>query len=637
MNEKVALVSMPFASLSHPGIGISLLQAGLRERSVPCDIYYFNLLFGSALGFDLYCQLGELSPPSALIGDWIFAHCVFGERMESDKDYVASFLQEQYGDYFDFGLTLKALEARDRAQQLIEDCLKSVRWDEYAIVGFTTSYQQNVASLALAKRLKESYPDLKIVFGGANCETEMGVQLHKQFNFIDFVCSGEGDLAFPELVSRLFAGQDVTMISGMITRSGNETTIPQQLTWPVHDVDALPYPNYDDYFGQLKAARLDYTFEPLIPFESSRGCWWGAKLHCTFCGLNGSTMAYRSKSPDRALEEVLQLAEKYGKNILAVDNIFDLKYLNSFFPDLATLNLGLTFHYETKVNLKKSQLKLLREAGVTHLQPGIESLSTNVLRLMKKGCNLLQNIQCLKWGKEYGLDIAWNFLYGFPGEDPADYLRMSEIIPSLAHLEPPVGCGKVRMDRHSPYFMQPGTYGLENVRPQDAYQYVYPLGPNVLAQIAYYFDFDCDGRESTEQYAAAALDQIRAWQSASDRGQLLAFDDGETLTIEDTRDSEIKISFRLEEPARSLYLFCDEAKSLAEIEAFLITLPDYDATTWFLRLELETLLSQRLMVSDASSFLSLAIIRSGSTDISGTADGQVLPSQISTAPVGLGG
>ena len=48
---------------------------------------------------------------------------------------------------------------------------------------------------------------------------------------------------------------------------------------------------------------------PTLLFETSRGCWWGAKSHCTFCGLNGETMAFRSKSPRRALDELEQLGD----------------------------------------------------------------------------------------------------------------------------------------------------------------------------------------------------------------------------------------------------------------------------------------------------------------------------------------
>ena len=57
-------------------------------------------------------------------------------------------------------------------------------------------------------------------------------------------------------------------------------------------------PDFDDYFGAAQAPSYCDTVVRLSA-ESSRGCWWGAKSHCTFCGLNGGTMAFRAKSAER--------------------------------------------------------------------------------------------------------------------------------------------------------------------------------------------------------------------------------------------------------------------------------------------------------------------------------------------------
>jgi len=53
------------------------------------------------------------------------------------------------------------------------------------------------------------------------------------------------------------------------------------------------------------------------------------------------------------------------------------------------LTANLQLFYEVKVNLRYDQLAMLRAGGVRAIQPGIESLSNQVLRLMKKGCTSL--------------------------------------------------------------------------------------------------------------------------------------------------------------------------------------------------------------------------------------------------------
>ena len=70
-----------------------------------------------------------------------------------------------------------------------------------------------------------------------------------------------------------------------------------------------------------------------IPFESARGCWWGQKHHCVFCGLNGSTMRFRAKSPDRVFAELVHQARRYRSfRFEAVDNILDMGYLTTLLP-----------------------------------------------------------------------------------------------------------------------------------------------------------------------------------------------------------------------------------------------------------------------------------------------------------------
>jgi ribosomal peptide maturation radical SAM protein 1 len=177
------------------------------------------------------------------------------------------------------------------------------------------------------------------------------------------------------------------------------------------------------------------------------------------CGLNGSSMAFRSKSPARTLEEVETLVQRYGRlDLQAVDNIIDVRYLRDVLPQLRERAYDLSLFYETKANVRKDHVRLLRESGVDRIQPGIESLSTPILRFMRKGVTAFQNVQLLKWCAEYGLRVFWNVIYGFPGEPPEEYARMATIVPALEHLSPP-SLGPLVLDRFSPYHERPGDFG----------------------------------------------------------------------------------------------------------------------------------------------------------------------------------
>ena len=75
--KDVVLVSMPFASVAHPAIGISSIKAVLESRGINCEIQYLNLKFAAKIGFHCYNTFGELAPPTSLVGDWIFKDCLF--------------------------------------------------------------------------------------------------------------------------------------------------------------------------------------------------------------------------------------------------------------------------------------------------------------------------------------------------------------------------------------------------------------------------------------------------------------------------------------------------------------------------------------------------------------------------------
>lgn len=207
--RRTLLVNMPFAGRRTPSVGLSLLKAALERDGLPCDIRYFNLTFAELIGSTRYDQIAEVYT-SRLLGEWLFARELHGDRLPPAEDYFA--------------------------------------------LGGIGSY--------------------------------------------DLVASpGDADVFSPE--------------EALVT-----------------DMDALPCPDFDDFFAQARAAHQDER-DIFLQFETARGCWWGAKQHCTFCGLNGDTMNFRSKSPARAVlsTAVLRLMRK---GVSALQNIQLLRWCAEF-------------------------------------------------------------------------------------------------------------------------------------------------------------------------------------------------------------------------------------------------------------------------------------------------------------------
>ena len=76
-------------------------------------------------------------------------------------------------------------------------------------------------------------------------------------------------------------------------------------------------------------------------------------------------MSFRSKSAERAFDEIKYLTERHGlKKVGCVDNIMDLRYIDTLFPRLAESGLDLELFYEVKANLRYDQLWKLQRGGI---------------------------------------------------------------------------------------------------------------------------------------------------------------------------------------------------------------------------------------------------------------------------------
>ncbi|MDX6769072.1 MAG: RiPP maturation radical SAM C-methyltransferase [Elusimicrobiota bacterium] len=611
-DAKVLMVSLPFGPLNMPSIGLSLLQACLKDKGIRSQCLYLTLPFAKAVGVELYNDITSGKPDSAdMLGEWIFAESLNPGRTDADAYLKGVLRAGGKGSAETDALFSQALQARERATEFIESCAVEIDWGRYPVVGFTSIFQQNVASLALARRIKTAHPGVRIVFGGANVEGVMGLELLRNFPFVDAVVSGEGEVAFPALVEKLLTGEAPEGLPGVFTQltCQREPAAGTRLTAPSpKSLDDLPHLDYDDYFGQLRESGLDLGQDLRLLFETSRGCWWGQKSHCTFCGLNSSNMAFRSKSQERALSELDGLLARYpGIEVSVVDNILDMSYFQRFLPALRDRGGKTDLFYEVKANLRKEQLRLMREAGISRIQPGIESLSSAVLKLMRKGTTGLQNVQLIKWCKELNIIPYWNILWGFPGEDPGEYEKMARWVPLLTHLPPPGSTAQLRLDRFSPNFDQSRALGFSNVKARSSYAHLYPgLDDESRHRLAYYFSFDYrDGRDP-RGYVRPLQDAVRAWCGDYRDSEMISIETAEGLLVWDQRGRGEPRVWLMKGTAREVYESCDQIQGLRSVAARLEASGDA-AREAEIALLAQAMTRTGLLLEDSGFYLALAV------------------------------
>jgi ribosomal peptide maturation radical SAM protein 1 len=605
---KVALVNMPFSYSKYPSIQLGTLSALLKSQGIPVDCHHLNVRFAHKIGVPLYEMICE---KRALFGEWLFSHLLFRDnpkRAEYPRVCKPVFVQiaQQSGQPIGYFEEI----ATSIAPQFLTWALTSIDWGQYKLVGFTSTFDQNVASLTMAKLIKDLYPHVVIVFGGANFDGEMGLEYFRAFPFIDHVVVGEGEENFPALVRQILDGKTEGYPNGVACRQGGTIAFTPN-TSLFSDFAKTGPPDYDDYYHLLtelgEAAR---GLDRILLYEGSRGCWWGEKHHCTFCGLNAQSMKFRAKSSDQAAQEMTYLSHRYDTaRFRLVDNIVDLKYVENLFGRFAADRCDLDVFIETKSNLHKGQIRMLAMGGVKCMQPGLESLSLSQLRAMDKGVTPMQNIVCLKWSFYYHVTVSWNILLGFPGETNEDYRRQIDLIPSLVHLQPPEATGKFWLERFSPYFTRPQEYGVSITGPGMAYEFIYDSRQVDLKKIAYDFEYELDSWPVDPHVYQELVSMIESWQRmhrSGDRPFLYYSKAPDYVTVYDGRNPKAPTRRRYEGLAALVIEVCNEAaKSAEQIRA--VSAGRVEVSDEALAQILNDLTARRVLYEERGKYFTLAI------------------------------
>lgn len=489
----VLLVVPPFASVAMPMLGPSLLKARLLERGISAKVVYANVEVATSIGLRLYQQIAE-SDVRDLIGERIVA--------TGESNWQSAAVDQP---------TEKSLPPALRCLVTpvalsIASAAEAIAASRPNIVGFSSTFQQNVASILIARKLRSLLPNATLVIGGANVDVPMGNAFLNLFpTEFDFVFSGEADEAFPSFCSDAL--------------NGRAQTWPTVVECPpVGAVHFSGIPDFDDYFEDAEGGKIQDELlggERTLPIELSRGCWWGEKHHCTFCGLNANGMSHRGKTPEAIRKEISALILRYQpKRLFGTDNILPAHIIRDKGRLAGPIDKDTHYFFETKSNLNASDLDNLVRKGIWEIQPGIESLSTTLLRDLRKGNTAANHVCLLREAASRQIHVTWNLLVDIPGDQEFHYLEMLALIPKITHLQPPTGCTPIRIDRYSPYHRTPTDFRIRRLSPLVHFATVF--GETADARdMCYFFDGDYDSAYRTNEGLRHDINiQIGAWKSS---------------------------------------------------------------------------------------------------------------------------
>jgi anaerobic magnesium-protoporphyrin IX monomethyl ester cyclase len=304
----------------------------------------------------------------------------------------------------------------------------------------SASTQNMTGASAIATALKNVNADIPLLMVGGHVASLPERTLSEEA--CDFVSNDEGLYTIVDLLEayRTSPYPALGSIRGLVYRDHGRAVanaaapLVKDLDHDMPGVawDLLPMQKYRAHnwhcFGDLQR-------QPYAAIYTTLGC----PYHCSFCciqapfkngelaaGLNTSVNSYRFWSPQRVIEEIDVLVNKYGvRNIKFADEMFVLNQRHV----LAICDLIIERGYDLNIwayarvdTVRDNMLDKLRRAGFTWLALGIEAADDRVLTDVDKRYDVGEVYDTVRKIKAAGINIIGNFIFGLP-EDTAETMQ----------------------------------------------------------------------------------------------------------------------------------------------------------------------------------------------------------------------
>ncbi len=295
--------------------------------------------------------------------------------------YVSAVLEEN-------GHKVKIMDPN--AEELsYKDIISKIKEFQPDLVGITFTTENRFEAFELAKVIKKSLSEVKIVLGGPHVWRTADDTL-RHLDCIDFIVRGEGEFTTLELVEALEKGKDLKEVYGLSFRLKDGTIIHNEDRGLIENIDEIPLParhlypmeKYNYYIYDPEKGR-----RRTLNLITSRGC----PFNCVFCATPANWgRKVRFISVDKIIREIEELVLKYKAEALwFYDDTFTFNpsRVHDLCDELIKKKLDLSWYCEIRIDtVTKELLKKMREAGCFYVGMGVESASERILNeIINKG------------------------------------------------------------------------------------------------------------------------------------------------------------------------------------------------------------------------------------------------------------
>ena len=301
------------------------------------------------------------------------------------------------------------------------------------VVSFLTTMCYTHIQIAMAKRLKEWKPSVKIIFAGPHASS-CAREFLEIFPFIDIIAMGEGELIVEDLMIGISQDKDISWISGIASRDSKGNIIVNSGPPLLRDLNQLPIADLE-----LFPAVYHHKF---FHIEAGRGC----PHQCTYCSTSAFwKRKYRLKSISRILSEIDTFKTLHGfKDFYFMHDSLstDPSQLKELCKGIIDHQFNIQWGMMGRIdNLDEENIRLLKESGCIDITIGIESGSPRIQEEIKKRLNFDETEKNLRLLNQYKIPVALTFIYNFPDETEEDLRATLKMIDRYLRTDGLSECG----------------------------------------------------------------------------------------------------------------------------------------------------------------------------------------------------
>ena len=363
--------------------------------------------------------------------DVLLTHCYFLEDDEKEQKimrpypplgilYISGYLEDQGVDNEIFDTTFSTKTAF--RTYLITHRPK--------VIGIYVNLMTKLNVLEMIGFLKQHLPQATIILGGPEVRYSAENFLRYGANYIVI---GEGEETMSELVRTLV----LEPAMGLQTASANLVETAAEIPGiaflennkfiqtperqKIRDLDELSIPNRKKInLRQYLDVWKKHHGRNALSISTMRGC----PYTCKWCSRAVYGLSYRRRSPEKLVEELLEIKKAYDPDSLwFVDDVFTIshRWLTAFRDELRKHELIIPYECITRADrLNEEVIAILKETGCFRIWIGAESGSQKIIDLMDRRVDVNQVRDMIKLTRKHGIEAGTFIMLGYPGETEED-------------------------------------------------------------------------------------------------------------------------------------------------------------------------------------------------------------------------